>query len=200
MFSAPISSIFLHGPQSLVWTHKINLTQDGQEKCCSFPRPCLGTDRQVILLFDNRNSMLLHWSWVSITSKLNVSHNNYSHLTSLKLSLCEGPLLPVASTGMSSYFSKLTPVLPPVNAGVQLQQPGIQLEEANGVGDETASHFSFGLPVYSKFKILFYTFSKTLGQRFDTFSSPSPKSLLLFRVPASVILSESALSSIIYFF
>ena len=85
-------------------------------------------------------------------------------------------------------------------ARVRLQQPGIQHEEVNGVSNETASHFSFGLPVYSKFKILFYTFSKTLGQRFDTFSSPSPKSLLLFRVPASVILSESALSSIIYLF
>ena len=42
-----------------------------------------------------------------------------------------------------------------LSAGVQLQQPGIQPEEVNGVGDETASHFSFGLPVYSKFKILF---------------------------------------------
>ena len=46
------------------------------------------------------------------------------------------------------------------SAGVQLQKPGIQPEEVNGVGDETASHFSFGLPVY--FKILFYTFTKTL--------------------------------------
>ena len=34
------------------------------------------------------------------------------------------------------------------SAGVQLQQPGIQPEGVNGVGDETASHFSFGLPVY----------------------------------------------------
>ena len=39
--------------------------------------------------------------------------------------------------------------------------------------NETASHFSFGLPIYSKFKILFYTFTKTLDQRFDIFSSPS---------------------------
>ena len=30
-----------------------------------------------------------------------------------------------------------------------------------------------GLPIYFKFKILFYTFTKTLDQRFDIFSSPS---------------------------
>lgn len=24
--------------------------------------------------------MLLHWSWTSVASKLNVSHNNFSHL------------------------------------------------------------------------------------------------------------------------
>ena len=86
-------------------------------------------------------------------------------------------------------------------AGVQLQQPGIQPEEMDGVGDEAASQFSFGLPLYFKFKIFFYTFTKALGQ-----SSPFSqiyclhKSLLLFGVPASVILLESALSSIIYLF
>ena len=62
--------------------------------------------------------------------------------------------------------------------GVQLQQPGIQPEEVNGVGNEAASHFSFGLPLYFKFKILFYTFTKTLGQRFDIFSSPSPRFII----------------------
>ena len=79
--------------------------------------------------------------------------------------------------------------------GVQLQQPGIQPEEMNGVGDEAASQFSFGLPVYFKFKILFYTFTKTLGQRFDIFSSPSSRFIISInhccssnRVPASVIL------------
>ena len=63
----------------------------------------------------------------------------------------------------------------------------------------------FGLPVYFKFKILFCTFTKTLGQRFDIFGSPSPRSIISInrccsskRVPASVILWESALSSIIY--
>ena len=75
----------------------------------------------------------------------------------------------------------------------------------NGVGDEAASQFSFGLPVYFKFKILFYTFTKTLGQRFDIFSSPSPPFIISInhccssnRVPVSVILSKSALSSITY--
>ena len=62
-----------------------------------------------------------------------------------------------------------------------------------------------GLPIYFKFKILFYTFTKTLGQRFDIFSSPSPRFIIFInhccssnRVPASGILSESALPSIIY--
>ena len=36
----------------------------------------------------------------------------------------------------------------------------------------------FGLSVYFKFKILFYTFTKTLGQRFDIFSSPSPRFII----------------------
>ena len=94
-----------------------------------------------------------------------------------------------------------------MSAGVQLQQPGIQPEEMNGVSNDAASQFSFRLPVYFKFKILFYTFTKTLGQRFDIFSSPSPRFIISInhccssnRVPASVILLESALSSIIYLF
>ena len=92
-----------------------------------------------------------------------------------------------------------------MSAGVQLQQPGIQPEEMNGVRNEAASQFSFGLPVYFKFKILFYTFTKTLGQRFDIFSSPCPRFIISTnhccssnRVPVSVILSKSALSSITY--
>ena len=59
-----------------------------------------------------------------------------------------------------------------LTAGVQLQQPGIQPEEMNGVGDWGSLSVFYGLPVYSKFKILFYTFTKTLGQRFDILSSP----------------------------
>ena len=35
-----------------------------------------------------------------------------------------------------------------------------------------------GLPTYFKFKILFYTFTETLGQRFDIFSSPSPRFII----------------------
>ena len=35
-----------------------------------------------------------------------------------------------------------------------------------------------GLPVYFKFKILFYTFTKALGQRFDIFSSPFPRCII----------------------
>ena len=53
------------------------------------------------------------------------------------------------------------------------------------------------LPVYFKFKILFYTFTKTLGQRFDIFSCPSPKFIVSInhccpssRVSASAVLSE----------
>ena len=67
-----------------------------------------------------------------------------------------------------------------VSAEVQPQQPGIQPEKTNSVGEknEAASQFSFGLPVYFKFKILFYTFTKTLGQRFDIFSSPSPRFII----------------------
>ena len=65
-----------------------------------------------------------------------------------------------------------------IAARVQLQQPAIQPEEVNGVGNEAASHFSFGLPLYFKFKILFHTFTKTLGQRFDIFSSPSPRFII----------------------
>ena len=77
--------------------------------------------------------------------------------------------------------------------------------EMDSVGNEAASQFSFGLPVYFKLMILFYTFIKTLGQRLDIFSSPSPRFIISInhccssnRVPASVILLESALSSSIY--
>ena len=107
---------------------------------------------------------------------------------------------------MSFYFS-----FPEYNklfhARVQLQQPGNQPEEMDGVGEKMRQPLSFlGLPIYFKFKILFYTFTKTLGQRFDIFSSPSPRFIISInhccpsnRVPASAILSESALPSIIYF-
>ena len=57
-------------------------------------------------------------------------------------------------------------------AGVQLQQPGIQPEGVGSVGEKLRQPLIFlGLPVYFKLMILFYTFTKALGQRFDIFSS-----------------------------
>ena len=57
-------------------------------------------------------------------------------------------------------------------AGVQLQQPGIQPEGVSGVGEKLRQPLFFlGLPVYFKLMILFYTFTKALGQRLDIFSS-----------------------------
>ena len=75
----------------------------------------------------------------------------------------------------SVQFSSVAQSCP---AGVQLQQPGIQPEEMDGVGQWDSLSVFYGLPVYSKFKILFYTFTKTLGQRFDIFSSPSPRFII----------------------
>ena len=71
----------------------------------------------------------------------------------------------------------------------------------------TTQPLSFlGLHIYFKFKVFFYTFTKALGQKFDIFSSPSPRFIISMihccssnRVPASAILSVSALPSIIYF-
>ena len=57
-------------------------------------------------------------------------------------------------------------------ARVQLQQPGIQPEGVSSVGEKLRQPLIFlGLPVYFKLMILFYTFTKALGQRFDIFSS-----------------------------
>ena len=52
----------------------------------------------------------------------------------------------------------------------------------NGVGNETASQFSFELPLYFKFKIFFYTFTKALGQRCGILSvmpKASPNNLVV---------------------
>ena len=58
------------------------------------------------------------------------------------------------------------------SARVQLQQPGIQPEGVSGVGEKLRRPLIFvGLLVYFKLMILFYTFTKALGQRFDIFSS-----------------------------
>ena len=61
---------------------------------------------------------------------------------------------------------------------------------------ETRQPLSFpGLPIYFNLKILFYTFTKALGQRFDIFSSPWPRFVVSINhccpskgVPASRIL------------
>ena len=45
-------------------------------------------------------------------------------------------------------------------AGVQLQQPGIQPEEMDGVGEWDSLSVFYGLPVNFKFKILFYILQK----------------------------------------
>ena len=59
---------------------------------------------------------------------------------------------------------------------------------------------------WTELKIFFYTFTKALGQRLDIFSFSSPRFIISMihccssnRVPASAILSDSALPSIIYF-
>ena len=57
-------------------------------------------------------------------------------------------------------------------ARVQLRQPGIQPEGMGGAGEKLRQPLIFlGLPVYFKLMILFYTFTKALGLRFDIFSS-----------------------------
>ena len=72
---------------------------------------------------------------------------------------------------MGGSESKPT-VLECMIARVQLQQPGIQPEGVSGVGEKLRQPLSFlGLPVYFKLMILFYTFTKALGQRFDIFHS-----------------------------
>ena len=45
-------------------------------------------------------------------------------------------------------------------AGVQLQQPGIQPEKINGVGDETASHFSMDCLLISSLRFSFILLQK----------------------------------------
>ena len=58
------------------------------------------------------------------------------------------------------------------HAGVQLLQPRIQPEWVSGVSDKLRQPFSFLLlPVYFNLMILFFTFTKALGQSFGIFSS-----------------------------
>ena len=81
-------------------------------------------------------------------------------------------------------------------ARVQLQQAGIQPEGVSSVGEKLRQPLILlGLPVYFKLMILFYTFTKALGQRFDILVPIDPN--LFFSknhwcpskgVPSSVIL------------
>lgn len=53
----------------------------------------------------------------------------------LTLSICPGLFVPVASTGMSSYFSKLIPVLLPENSSLSFG--GVDRRQNNGLITET---------------------------------------------------------------
>ena len=57
-----------------------------------------------------------------------------------------------------------------------------------------------GLPVYFKLMILFYTFTKALGQRFDIFSSHGPRFIFLQKSLLPLKTSSFLSDSRIYFF
>ena len=87
------------------------------------------------------------------------------------------------------------------SAGVQLQQPGIQPERVSSVGEKLRQPLIFlGLPVYFKLMILFYTFTKALGQRFDIFSSHWPRFISLQKSLLPLKRSSFLSDSLIYFF
>ena len=66
---------------------------------------------------------------------------------------------------------------------------------------EAASQFFFfGLPVYFKLMILFYTFTKTLGQRFDIFSSHWLRFIFLQKLLLPLKRSSFLSNSLVYFF
>ena len=86
-------------------------------------------------------------------------------------------------------------------AGVQLQQPGIQPEGMSGVGEKLRQPLIFlGLPLYFKLMILFYTFTKAVGQRFDIFSSHGPRFIFLQKSLLPLKRSSFLSDSLIYFF
>ena len=73
----------------------------------------------------------------------------------------------------------------------------------DGVGEretEAASQSFFGLSVYFKLMIFFYTFIKALGQRFDIFSSHWPRFLFLQKSLLPLKRSSFLSNSLIYFF
>ena len=57
-----------------------------------------------------------------------------------------------------------------------------------------------GLPLYFKLMILFYTFTKALGQRFDIFSSHGPRFIFLQKSLVPLKRSSFLSNSLIYFF
>ena len=57
-----------------------------------------------------------------------------------------------------------------------------------------------GLPVYFKLMILFHTFTKALGQRFDIFSSQRPRFIFLQKSLLPLERSSFLNDSLIYFF
>ena len=84
---------------------------------------------------------------------------------------------------------------------------GFNLKRWTVSANETVSQFSMDCLFISSLRFSFIILQKTLGQRFDIFSSSSPRFIISInhccfsnRVPASMVLSESALSSIIYLF
>ena len=97
-------------------------------------------------------------------------------------------------------YTSVSPVQAPL-AGAQLQQPGIQPEGVNCVGEKLRQPLIFlGLPVCFKLMILFYTFTKALGQRFDIFSSHWPRFIFLQKSLLPLNRSSFLSDSLIYFF
>lgn len=108
-----------------------------QEECSSLPRACLGTGHQVTASNYNGQGILLHWSGAGILGQLQhrkITPTSLPHLFprtsmfawmmgeklhSMNEETCLGQPSPVASTGMSSYLSKLIPVLQLANNSLQ---------------------------------------------------------------------------------
>ena len=152
------------------------------------------TDHSIVYLCCSR------WrSWLLSPRGLN---SFYSPPSSLTVPLSPGNSLTKVCLWPKRLSDTVKPTLAMRSAGVQLQQPGIQPEKMNGVSkkNESASQFSFGLPVYFKCKILFYTFTKTLGQRFDIFSFLLPDLLspqIIVALPSSCFSDSLGISLII---
>lgn len=81
--------------------------------------------RQYFLSSLNLRHQTLSFTCKTVTiryiSKLDLKKRK-TNKQQLTLSICGGQLLPVASTGMSSYFSKLMPVLLPENSSLKTEE------------------------------------------------------------------------------